>query len=74
MPRKERGVSLVGIIFVFIAFLVMAISIQNLNSTNIAFIKNLTDEWDQSLEDKYKTGVDIHKKDFSDWFKNIGTI
>ena len=44
MPRKERGVSLVGIIFVFIAFLVMAISIQNLNSTNIAFIKNLTDE------------------------------
>ena len=44
MPRKKRGVSLVGLIFMFIAFLVMAISIQNLNSTNIAFIKNLTDE------------------------------
>jgi thioredoxin 1 len=44
MPKKKRGVSLVGLIFVFIAFIVMAISIQNLNTTDISLVMNLTDE------------------------------
>ena len=44
MPRKKRGVSLAGLVFIFIAFVVLAISIQNLNNTNLALIRNLTDE------------------------------
>ena len=44
MPREKRGVSLAGLVFIFIAFVVLAISIQNLNNTNLALIRNLTDE------------------------------
>ena len=64
MPKKKRGVSLVGLIFVFIAFIVMAISIQNLNTTDISLVMNLTDE--NSISE-----TELNNKEVSATTKNI---
>ena len=64
MPKKKRGVSLVGLIFIFIAFIVMAISIQNLNTTNISLVMNLTDE--NSISE-----TELNNKEVSATTKNI---
>ncbi len=34
-------------------------------------INELTDEWSPELESKYKSGVEVHKKDFSEWFGHL---